>query len=418
MFFYNYRKVIFIFFCFFSVRFLFIYLSGFDNFKLQIDSYWYNTQSDNVLNGNFNLLRPLFITAPFFTYFQALIKIIFTNHWMIALEFSQIIISSLSGVFLYKLSYELFYDEKKAIVATIIFCFYPITFWWVGTFTQDIWFQSFLIIFFYYFHAAINKSSLKLIIVSAIIFSITYHTKSHILLFSVFIPIIIFLKKNLNFSSKIKLISIFASISILFSLPYGIYNLMANKTYVIGSSGLGGTFLTGHNDDAYLNHLKLNELTAEQKKKFSYNLYSIYQELEAKMKNLNPSEKQKIMLDEGMKWVKENKYKTFELTIYHAKRFFTPGISSFWHPFGKWLVVIIISSPIYVLAYISIVQLLLSNFNENFWILGLILSLFFFSIFFYYSGRFRVITLEPYYIIFAASFIVNFFKKIKKIDSF
>jgi hypothetical protein len=413
MFFYNYKKIIFIFFCFFSVRFLFIYLSGFDNFKLQIDSYWYNTQSDNVLNGNFNLLRPLFITAPFFTYFQALIKIIFTNHWMIALEFSQIIISSLSGVFLYKLSYELFYDEKKAIVATIIFCFYPITFWWVGTFTQDIWFQSFLIIFFYYFHTAINKSSLKLIIVSAIIFSVTYHTKSHILLFSVFIPIIIFLKKNLNFSTKIKLISIFASISILFSLPYGIYNLMVNKTYVIGSSGLGGTFLTGHNDDAYLNHLKLNELTAEQKKKFSYNLYSIYQELEAKMKNLNPSEKQKIMLDEGMKWVKENKYKTFELTIYHAKRFFTPGISSFWHPFGKWLVVIIISSPIYVLAYMSIVQQLLSNFNENFWILGLILSLFFFSIFFYYSGRFRVITLEPYYIIFAANFIVNFFKKIK-----
>jgi hypothetical protein len=413
MFFYNYKKIIFIFFCFFSVRFLFIYLSGFDNFKLQIDSYWYNTQSDNVLNGNFNLLRPLFITAPFFTYFQALIKIIFTNHWMIALEFSQIIISSLSGVFLYKLSYELFYDEKKAIVATIIFCFYPITFWWVGTFTQDIWFQSFLIIFFYYFHAAINKSSLKLIIVSAIIFSVTYHTKSHILLFSVFIPIIIYLKKNLNFSTKIKLISIFASISILFSLPYGIYNLMVNKTYVIGSSGLGGTFLTGHNDDAYLNHLKLNELTAEQKKKFSYNLYSIYQELEAKMKNLNPSEKQKIMLDEGMKWVKENKYKTFELTIYHAKRFFTPGISSFWHPFGKWLVVIIISSPIYVLAYMSIVQQLLSNFNENFWILGLILSLFFFSIFFYYSGRFRVITLEPYYIIFAANFIVNFFKKIK-----
>ena len=261
MFFYNYKKIIFIFFCFFSVRFLFIYLSGFDNFKLQIDSYWYNTQSDNVLNGNFNLLRPLFITAPFFTYFQALMKIIFTNHWMIALEFSQIIISSLSGVFLYKLSYELFYDEKKAIVATIIFCFYPITFWWVGTFTQDIWFQSFLIIFFYYFHTAINKSSLKLIIVSAIIFSVTYHTKSHILLFSVFIPIIIFLKKNLNFSTKIKLISIFASISILFSLPYGIYNLMVNKTYVIGSSGLGGTFLTGHNDDAYLNHLKLNELT-------------------------------------------------------------------------------------------------------------------------------------------------------------
>ena len=418
MFFYNCKKEIFIFLSFFLVRFLFVQLSGYDNFKLQIDSYWYNTQSNDVLNGNFNLLRPLFITAPFFTYLQALIKIIFTSHWMIVLEFLQIIISSLSGVFLYKLSYELFYDKKKAILATLIFCFYPLTFWWVGTFTQDIWFQSFLIIFFYYFHIAINKNSLKLIIVAAIIFSITYHTKSHILLFSIFIPIIIFLKKNLNFSSKIKLVFIFASISILFSVPYGLYNLVANKTYVIGSSGLGGTFLTGHNEDAYLNHLKLNQLTLEQKKKFSNNLYSIYQDLESKMNNLNPSEKQKIMLHEGIKWVKENKYKTYELTIYHAKRFFTPGISNFWHPFEKWLVVLIISAPIYILAYISIVQLLFLNFKENFWILGLVLSLFFFSTFFYYSGRFRVITLEPYYIIFAANFIGNFLKKINKPNLF
>ena len=121
MFFYNYKKIIFIFFCFFSVRFLFIYLSGFDNFKLQIDSYWYNTQSDNVLNGNFNLLRPLFITAPFFTYFQALIKIIFTNHWMIALEFSQIVISSLSGVFLYKLTPITFKGLKLILRGKICF---------------------------------------------------------------------------------------------------------------------------------------------------------------------------------------------------------------------------------------------------------------------------------------------------------
>ena len=156
-------------------------------------------------------------------------------------------------------------------------------------------------------------------------------------------------------------------------------------------------------------------MTKEQKKKFSSNLYSVYEELEVKLKNLNPSEKQKVMFDEGIKWVKENKIKTFELVIYHTKRFFTPGISSFWHPFGKWMIVLIISSPIYLLSYIAIIQLLTLNFRENFWILALIFSMYFFSIFFYYSGRFRVITLEPYYIIYASNIIGNFFNKLKKL---
>ena len=95
----KFKLEIIIFFFFFLTRFLFLKISGFDNFELQLDSYWYSEQSDEVLKGNFNLARPLFIPAPFFSYFQALIKFIFSSHWMSVLEILQITIASLSGIF-------------------------------------------------------------------------------------------------------------------------------------------------------------------------------------------------------------------------------------------------------------------------------------------------------------------------------
>ena len=91
----KFKLEIIIFFFFFITRFLFIKISGFDNFELQLDSYWYSEQSNEVLKGNFNLARPLFIPAPFFSYFQALVKFIFFFFWMSALENLQILFSSI-----------------------------------------------------------------------------------------------------------------------------------------------------------------------------------------------------------------------------------------------------------------------------------------------------------------------------------
>ena len=117
----NLHLTIIIFFAFFLVRFLFLAFTGFDNFELQFDSTWYNAQSDQVLKGNFNLLRPLFITAPFFTYFQALIKFVFSNYWMGVLEFLQITIASVAGVFFYKLCDTIFDDKKINVLSTFLF---------------------------------------------------------------------------------------------------------------------------------------------------------------------------------------------------------------------------------------------------------------------------------------------------------
>ena len=400
-----------IFILFFLTRYLFLIVSGKDNYELEIDSHYYNDQSNEVLKGNFNLLRHLYIIAPFFSYFQALVKFIFASHWMVVLEFLQISIASVSGIYLYKLTNQIFRKNQTAILAAILFCFYPMTFWWVGTFTQDIWFQSFLIIFFYYFIKSLHENSLKLLIISSLIFCLTFLTKSHILLFSIFIPIIILLKKNIIFIQKLKFIFIFTAISLTSTLPYGIYNLVVNDTYVLSSNGLGGTFITGNNNDAYLSHIKRNEITSEQKARFQYNKYLIMEELEPKTKNKTPKEIQQIYLSAGLDWIKKNPKKAIELKLDHAKRFFTPGVSKYWHGFEKWLAALIITAPLYFFAYISIFQGIKNNIRENFWILSLMSSLFIFTTVFYYSGRFRIITLEPYYIIFASNTLINLKEK-------
>jgi len=402
----KFKLEIFIFVLFFAIRFLFLKISGFDNFELQPDSYWYTIQSDEILRGNFNLIRPLFIPAPFFSYFQALIKFIFSSHWMIALEILQIAISSLSGIFFYKLSDLLFKEKQTATFATILFCFYPLTIWWVGTFGQDIWFQSFLIIFFYYFIKSLKENSFRLLIVSAIIFSLTFLTKSHILLFSIFIPIIILSKKNILFLIKFKFIFTFVIISLISTLPYGIYNLIVNNTYSISSSGTGGSFLIGNNEEAYLNVVKLDEITVEQKNRFQDAIFVIFDEIKPKLKNKTQPEIQEIYFLEGLKWIKQNPKKTIELKISHTKRFFMPGISPYWHSFKNWIASLIVTGPLYFFAYISITYSLINKFKEHFWILSLMLSMFIFTIIFYYSSRFIVVTLEPYYIIYASNLLV------------
>jgi len=408
-----------IFIIFFIFRYLFVSLSGFDNFQLQPDSYWFNGQSNDVVKGNFNLLRPLFITAPFFSYTQALFIYLFQENWIIFLEFFQILFCSISGVYFYHLSKLILNSKSRSYFSTFIFCFYPLTFWFSGTFTQDIWFQSFLIIFFYYFLYALKFESFKYLIISAIIFCITFHTKSHILLFSPFIPLIVLLRNNLEFRLKIKFILYFIFISFFSTLPYGMYNLNVNNTYVLGSSGLGGTLIQGNNEEAYLNHIKLNSLTAEQLERFKDVRYKIHEEIKPEINGKNPKEIQQIYIKHSLIWIKENPTKKIELMTSHLLRFFTPGISKFWYSFNKWFLVLLFSAPIYICFYLVIIhetylKLFMNKksfFHDNIWIIFLILSQMIFIFIFYYSGRFRVITLEPYYIIYSI-FILDKLKKL------
>lgn len=391
-----------IFFSFFLVRYFFVIFNNYDNFELQPDSYWYSDQSDEVLKGNFNLLRPLFITSPFFTYYQAIIKLIFGDYWEIILEFSQVSIASISAIYFYKLGLILFKNKKVSIFALSIFCFYPFTFWYVGAFTQDIWFQSFLIIFMFYFSMYLKNFNIKNLIFSAVIFSITFLTKSHILIFSVFIPLVIFFIKCNELKKKILHIILFTSICLICTLPYGLYNLKVNGVYVFSSNGFGGLFILGHNDDAYVNHIKTPKIDSDEAKRLKNVDYIILNSLKDKLLKSSPSEVQKIYFKEGLKWIKDNPKKSKELLIFNFKRFFTPGLHKSWYNYNTWLLSVILSSPVMIFGYLGLLMILLKSFNRYSWILYLFLSLLLFSLIFYYQGRFKVITLEPILILLSA----------------
>ena len=80
-----------------------------------------------------------------------------------------------------------------------------------------------------------------------------------------------------------------------------------------------------------------------------------------------------------------------------------PGVNLAWYPFSQWLLSLIVSTPVYILGYIGIIRSLRQDFKRHIWVLGLVLSLLAFSTAFYVQNRFRTITLEPSYLMYAAA---------------
>src|SRR5215207_7336157 len=195
---------------FFIVRTAFVLFSGYDSFELQPDTERYDRQSDAILEGKFNLTERLFIIAPAYSYLEAIFKFVFGSSWIPALQIFQITLSSLSGVALYKMAGILWGRVDIALIASTLYCFFPLTLWWVHTFSQETLFQCLLIFSMYYFIKAISTNNIGLLALSAVLFSAAYLTKSHILLFSVFIPVIILLSENKTFKQKIAYALVFA----------------------------------------------------------------------------------------------------------------------------------------------------------------------------------------------------------------
>lgn len=395
------------------IRFLFFILSGFDNFQLQTDSYWYSDFSDEILKGNFNLVNPLHIVAPLFPYLQAFIKFITGSYWIMSFNLIQIILASISGIYFYKLADILFKNKFISIISTLIFCFYPFTFYWTSTFSQEIWFQSFLIIFIYNFLFFIKNPNYKTLTISAIFFVITFLIKSHILLFSIFIPLIILLTK-IEFIKKLKFIVIFISISLISTLPYGLYNLKTNGIYVFSSTGFAGMFLLGHNDTSYNGIVNIKNISDIEKNKFISLNHDIFNEIENKNPNLSQAEMQKIFVKEAIIWIKENKKKTIILALTNLKKLFTPGFDKNWHSYNRWLISFLISLPIFIIAFPMILFFCIKDFSNHSWILFLIFSMIIFAVLLQFVGRFRVITLEPFLLIYFTAGIYKIKNKLFK----
>jgi hypothetical protein len=386
----------------FLVRLAFIVFSGFDNFQLQPDTLRYDRQSSAILAGNFNLAEPLFITAPLYPYLEAGFKLIFAGVWMKALEIFQLLGASLSGVYIYKIAKLVWSRQDVALIAAAIYCVYPFTFWWVNTFAQDMMFQCLLIFSIYFLLKAAFEERLSDLVKFSVLFSLTFLTKSHVLLFAPFAALFLLLNSRGTLVQRISRPAIVAAICFAFTLPYGLYNLKANGVYVISSSGQGGFFLSGHNDDIYAAVVSPPPRGTPEWQRLLNFEYDVFQRLTPKKDEVSQSELQRIYFEEGLRWCRENPGKLLTLIAYDLYFFLKPGLNPNWYPVKPWLASLVISAPIYLLAYAAMFAAFRSDWRRHLWMLGLFLSMVGFSTIFYVQNRFRTITVEPYYIVYAA----------------
>jgi hypothetical protein len=117
---------------------------------------------------------------------------------------------------------------------------------------------------------------------------------------------------------------------------------------------------------------------------------------------LPQNEKQNKFFSESFNWIQNNPLKFIELKVYNILFFLVPGVSWRHYTFLNWLFSFVLGAPIYFFAYYSMIRLFKSK-NKNFvFIFYIFCSMFLFSTIWYVQNRFRTITIEPFYIVYAA----------------
>ncbi len=404
-----------IFISFFVVRLGFIFLlkTYWPEAEVLPDSKRYDILSSQIIQGNFNLDCGLFLVAPFYPYFLALVKLGFGEHWNWIVIFTQISLSCLSGVYFYRLAKLIFENERVSILGVIGYCFYPFTMWFVHVISQETFYQTFLIFSLYNFVKGLKYQKKKHLFYSAILFSFCFLTKSIILFFSPFLTLLIYWYYNGSIKKKLQVAFFYTSICLIFTIPNGIYNWKTHGVYTISSDGLGFFFSLSNNDHIaksiglYHYEKEINQIDYNYGRPFE--LENIQGE-----KFFPPAERNKLYLKEGWSWVKENPRKWLRLIITKLRQFLMPGFGIAYHPFKKWLLSFLISFPVFLFGYYGIFKGARLNFKIHGWMFFLLFSMMIFSMIFSNQGRFRIVTLEGFYLMYAAFGWLNFLNWIKK----
>jgi len=401
------KRMLLIFFLALIVRFVFARYSGVDRFGGD----WgrYDSQSNNILLGQFNLETALFITAPLYSYLVACLKYIFGPNYAPALELLQILLSATSAIYLTKTAQVIFNKYNISLLCGIVYSAHPVTLYFTHIFGQESIFQSLFIVAIYFFSKFLRDKKRDDLILFSIVFSLALLTKSHILLIAPFLSGGIMIVKGKNTGSLTDFLVVIGVI-LLLTLPYGIYNKTVNGVYVISSSGQGGHFLTGHNDDAYTYIVDSPPRDTAEYKRLKDLDYMIFRRLAPRLDGLTHAQKQALYFHEGLDWMSSNPAKTLELFFVNLRNFLMPGFNIQHYPFKAWLAVLIMSAPIFVFAYIEITRRCMENYKEHIPILSIFLGMLLFSVGFYTQNRFRVITLEPFYVIYACAGLVSFYE--------
>jgi hypothetical protein len=201
-------------------------------------------------------------------------------------------------------------------------------------------------------------------------------------------------------------------LALIFSIPYGVYSYKNHKQYIISSNGAGYQFYLGNTEAGYKTIVDVPDKGTQEFRKLqditnTAGYFNGSQTRYDSILNLPQKEKQNIFFNESLIWIKNNPMKFIELKFYNLFFFLIPGVSWRHYSFSNWLFSFLVSLPIYVLAYYEMFKLY-KNGNINLvFILYIFVSILIFSLFWYVQNRFRTITIEPFYIIYASHIIAD-----------
>jgi 4-amino-4-deoxy-L-arabinose transferase-like glycosyltransferase len=383
------------------LRAVWVFLSGFDRFELNNDSGWILRLMNETGKGVINYDIGRFIVSPLYPFTGGLLQIALGPWWLIALMIVQVALAAWSGVWLYRLALTLF-SKETALVTVVLFALFPLTFWWTGTLASESPFQSLLIGTIYFLVKYTRTRYDGDLIVSVVCFSLAYLTKSHILLFAPFIALYLW-KNKTSWKEGLFAATGYAAVSLLFSLPYGYHTLKSQGTYVISSNGGSFHFYTGNSPFGYRSIVDIPERgTAEFNAMQAFEFTPFNGPRHDSLMALPQKMKQRLYLEDSFNWIRSNPGKFAELKVYNAAFFLMPGVSWRHYGFGQWLATFAMSLPIYILAYLYLLRLIKRPEKEHLWVVYLFVSMLIFSVVFYVQNRFRTITLEPFYLLYAA----------------
>ena len=395
--------------CFMS-RVVLKVISGYNNFELFGDSYRYNNLSDRILNGNGDMDIVAYLSAPLYPYTLALIKYINAEAWQsIAVGF-QFFLVSLSAVYIYKITVLLTRHNLTAIIAALLYTFYPMTMWYNFTLAQETTFQAYFIFFIYYFLNGLSTKSTKDVIGAACFWALAFLTKSHIIILAIPILIIFIYKKMYPKAG------VFFIIAFFWTIPHGIINLKSHGVYTLSSHGNASLFLLGHSDDTYPCLIRrageLGNFSADGcnpsivfDKTYNHPTYGMVNLLSVKERN---AERYKMASD----WIKSNPDKFVRLKLLGFARAIMPGLDPIQFKFSYWLASFFFGLIIYVPGYLILYKKLKAEFWTHFLSLSIVLLCAAIFIVFFPVNRFRVITMEPLLCVYAAVWYADRFKRL------
>jgi 4-amino-4-deoxy-L-arabinose transferase-like glycosyltransferase len=385
----------------FLVRIIWSFFIGLDHTALNKDAGWILRLIHETGAGKVNYDIGRFITSPLYPFAGGLYKILFGPWWLILFILTQVILASLSVVWLYRLAM-LQFNAQTATLAAIVFVFFPMTFWWTGTISSESPFQALLIGSIYYLVLYLHDRTDKTLMSSAILFSLAYLTKSHILLFAPFIALFLW-QNRISIREGLIAVALYGGVSLIFSLPFGYHCLRTHGTCVLSSNGLLFHFYTGNHNFAYRTIVDVPERgTAEYVAMQEFEFTPFNGPVHDSLMALPQKTKQKAYFKESLRWVKSHPTEFLTLKAYNLFFFLTPGLSWRHYAFLPWLGTFLLTLPVYFFAYRHLWRLVKSGAKDQYWFGYLFLTMVFFSVVFYVQNRFRTITLEPFYIVFAA----------------